>query len=46
MAKGDNLTVSYYDAEAIIRAVEMKDWDALIKALANLRVDFETAHDA
>ena len=46
MAVGTNATASYYDLEALIRAVENSDRDAIEKILANLRVDFETAHDA
>ena len=45
MAVGTNATTSYYDLEALIRAVDNKDWDAIEKILAPLRVDFETAHD-
>jgi hypothetical protein len=45
MAVGTDATVSYYDLEALIRAVDNGDWDAIEKVLQNLRVDFETAHD-
>ena len=46
MAVGTNATSSYYDLEALIRAVATGDTDAIEKIMANLRVDFETAHDA
>jgi hypothetical protein len=45
MAVGTDATVSYYDLEALIRAWETKDENALEEVIANLRVDFETAHD-
>jgi hypothetical protein len=41
MAKGDPLTVDYYDIEAMHRAVLNRDWDAIEKVLAKLLVDRE-----
>lgn len=46
MAVGSDATVSYYDLEALIRAVDNKNWDAVEKIMAPLRVDFEAAHVA
>ncbi len=41
MAVGDNLTVSYYDIEALINAVERNDMHDIKKILDNLLVDKE-----
>ncbi len=41
MAVGDNLTVSYYDIEALRHAFERADYDACEKILEKLVVDRE-----
>lgn len=46
MAVGDNLTVAYNDAVAIVQAWERQDWTQMEQAVNALRADLETARDA
>lgn len=46
MAVGDNVTVAYNDAVAIVQAWERKDWTQMEQAVAALLKDLETARDA
>jgi hypothetical protein len=46
MAVGDNLTVAYNDAVAIVQAFERNDFTQMEQAVAQLLADLETARDA
>lgn len=46
MAKGDNVTVGYYICEALIRAHESGDQDAMAKVIEQIRDLWQTQHDA
>lgn len=46
MAVGDDVTVHYNDAVAIIQAWERKDWTQMEQAVNELKKDLKTAHDA
>ena len=46
MAVGDNVTVAYNDAVAIVQAWENSDTTQMEQAVKALREDLETARDA
>jgi len=46
MAVGDNLTVAYNDAVALVQAFDAGDFSQLEQAVNAIRKDLETARDA